>query len=208
MFFESCFLLLSSQTGSGVDFHPQHLLWSFPFWRNPAFPAQCSADGDPAVALPPVGWLLAAAPPLLFPVSARPDLSCPRWFLPRQTLPSVARDWNQEVVLGQPVTRSVVWKVREGFWQRRSTLCQVSWAKDWWRPPPPPSGWNMSRNCSSFFQWLFQTFPKAKQVVLQVNIFRYLGWAGVLLLLIGADHRAKGRTWQFLAPTLERVLCI
>lgn len=53
----------------------------------------------------------------------------------------------------------------------------------------------------------FSTHP-SEPGMLQVNILSYLGWAGVLLILLGTDQRAKGRIWQFFAPKRERVLCI
>lgn len=67
--------------------------------------------------------------------------------------------------------------------------------------PPPSSGWNMSRNCSSFFLWLFQTFPKVSRTPGECFQIPGLSWSFVV------THRAKGRTWQFLALKLEHVLC-
>lgn len=92
MFVKSCSLLLFHHTESMVDFHPDFLLWSFSLWRKQAFPDQSSAVPDPSVALLPVDWLLAVAPPLLFPASGSWDLSRLQ-FLPNHALPLRLKIW-------------------------------------------------------------------------------------------------------------------
>lgn len=171
MFLESCSLLLSCWTGSVVDFHPQYLLWSSPFgetWPSLTSALQTVTPLWPSCLQTDSWLLLSHCCFLCLLAQAAPVQRIP----PQASLPSVAGDWNQEVVCSQPATRSIVWKIREHCARFLEQKTDDS-------PPPPSSGWNTSRNFSSSFQGLLHTSLRARHAPGEYSQLPGLSWSSV-----------------------------
>lgn len=174
--------------------------------RRPAFPGQCSADGDPAVALPPAASLLAAAPPLLLPVSAA------------QTAP--VRDDSS---LGRPSPPWLQIGIRK--WYEASRRPGVSSGRSGRGPGSREAHWArfleqktedsllllpVAKRVQKLQLLVPVTFPNIPQSQSRSRGISPDTWVELEFRWDSREQtiEQKGRIWPFLAPKRERVVCI